>query len=298
MDSATEEAKSVIRAIYPITILEDISTKDANDMLSRCIKRDRTLQTRADSRFVFVDLPSIWFLCIIFEFHFFFYSSNIVVKEEPTENIRQILIYPQGKGGISINTEDYMCLAVDQYLNDVIIDFYLSYLLNEVLSPDERSKTHVFSTFFYKRLTTMSTRNRQSDKDVKLTPSQKRHARVKNWTKSVNLFEKDYIIIPINEQSHWFLAIICFPALKGPVTYDTGVAVKPLPPHRKRTEKKRVALQIGSTTITPVLKREVESISLGDESERDEAEADDSDLASEDSDAEQPAPLAEQPIKQ
>lgn len=39
------------------------------------------------------------------------------------------MIYPPppAKGGISINTEDYACLGEDQFLNDVIIDFYLKY---------------------------------------------------------------------------------------------------------------------------------------------------------------------------
>lgn len=32
---------------------------------------------------------------------------------------------PPEKGGIPINTEDYACLDEDQFLNDVIIDFYL-----------------------------------------------------------------------------------------------------------------------------------------------------------------------------
>lgn len=51
--------------------------------------------------------------------------------------------------------------------------------------------------------------------DTNLTPAEKRHLRVKNWTKNVNIFEKDFIVIPINENSHWFLAIICFPGLEG-----------------------------------------------------------------------------------
>lgn len=29
------------------------------------------------------------------------------------------------------------------------------------------------------------------------------------------MFEHDYIIVPINENCHWFLAIICFPGLDG-----------------------------------------------------------------------------------
>lgn len=213
--------------------------------------------------------------------------------------IHKVLIYPpEGKGGISINTEDYMCLAADQYLNDVIIDFYLQYVQRECLTAEQRPKTHVFSTFFYKRLTTLNTKQRY-DKDVKMTAAQKRHDRVKTWTKNVNLFDKDYIIIPINEQSHWFLAIICFPALKGPVTYDGNVPVKPLPLPRKKiaAERRSVPVQIGNTTITPVSKIREVSICLEDEgSERDEAEGDDSDMASEDSEVEIETSI--QPIKQ
>lgn len=68
-------------------------------------------------------------------------------------DIKQLLIYPPGKGGLPINTEDYLCLAQDQFLNDVIIDFYLKYLLLN-LPVQQQEKVHVFSTFFYKRLTT------------------------------------------------------------------------------------------------------------------------------------------------
>lgn len=263
-EKTAEETKSVIKSIFAHDILEELTEMDTKKMLQRCIKAEDDKSS--------IDL------------------------------IHKILIYPpEVKGGISINTEDYMCLAVDQYLNDVIIDFYLKYVLMEFLTESQRQRTHVFSTFFYKRLTTLTTKHRGGDKDaVKLTAAQKRHERVKNWTKNDNLFEKDFIIIPINEQSHWFLAIICFPALKGPVTFEGGTPVKPAPlPKKKNTvERKSVSLQIGSTTITPVSKmREADSICLEDDgSERDEAEGDDSDMASDDSEAE-PEPSI-QPIKQ
>lgn len=68
--------------------------------------------------------------------------------------MRQLLIYPPGKGGIAINAEDYLCLAQDQFLNDVIIDFYLKYLWTDVLAPQMQEKVYIFSSFFYKRLTT------------------------------------------------------------------------------------------------------------------------------------------------
>lgn len=37
------------------------------------------------------------------------------------------------------------------------------------------------------------------------------YSRIKNWTKGLDLFSKDFIIIPINKNYHWFLAIICYP---------------------------------------------------------------------------------------
>jgi hypothetical protein len=40
--------------------------------------------------------------------------------------------------------------------------------------------------------------------------------RVKKWTKDVNIFDKDFIIVPMNKNAHWHLAIICYPALISP----------------------------------------------------------------------------------
>lgn len=77
-------------------------------------------------------------------------------------------------------------------------------------------------------------RSHPSEMDSALSPGQKRHARVKNWTKNVNLFEKDFIIIPINEHCHWFLAIICFPNLNGTYTMD-GQPIKLEPKQCKST---------------------------------------------------------------
>ena len=69
---------------------------------------------------------------------------------------------------------------------------------------------------FYKRLN--STPKKAStvasyEKDSSLKPAQKRHLRVKGWTKNVNLFEKNMVIIPICEHSHWYLVIAIRPGL-------------------------------------------------------------------------------------
>ena len=61
----------------------------------------------------------------------------------------------------------------------------------------------MFSSFFYKRLTTRpSSRHgrRPAEDSLKLTAAEKRHARVKGWTKNVDIFDMDFLIVPINEQ--------------------------------------------------------------------------------------------------
>ena len=53
-----------------------------------------------------------------------------ILKARPSNDIQTIMVYhpPPAKGGGPINTENYSCLGEVQFLNDVIIDFYLKYL--------------------------------------------------------------------------------------------------------------------------------------------------------------------------
>lgn len=271
----SEAAKTVIKSIFSSNTLEEISKGDTSIIRTQIKSAASTAA-----------------------------ASNDAARADGGDGCCNILIYPPtGKGGIPINTKDFICLGIDQYLNDVIIDFYLKYLHHEILTEAQRAKTHIFSTFFYNTLTNTKLLGQPAKLSGQiLTAAQKRHERVKNWTKHVNIFEKEFIIIPINQQSHWFLAIICFPSLKGPVTIDSNQPVKATPIVKKKApakSKESVALQIGNTTITPV-KKEIDSICLDEESERDEAEGEESDLESDDSETEaaEPPPTTQTKIKQ
>ncbi|XP_060092135.1 sentrin-specific protease 6 isoform X4 [Heteronotia binoei] len=131
--------------------------------------------------------------------------------------IEKLIVYPPppAKGGISVTNEDLHCLNEGEFLNDVIIDFYLKYLVLEKLKKEDADRIHVFSSFFYKRLNQRERRNLHETS--KLTLQQKRHGRVKTWTRHVDIFEKDFIFVPLNEAAHWFLAVICYPGLETPV---------------------------------------------------------------------------------
>nr|KAF6507896.1 SUMO specific peptidase 6 [Rousettus aegyptiacus] len=130
--------------------------------------------------------------------------------------VEKLIVYPPppAKGGISVTNEDLHCLSEGEFLNDVIIDFYLKYLVLEKLKKEEADRIHIFSSFFYKRLNQRERRN--VHETTNLSIQQKRHGRVKTWTRHVDIFEKDFIFVPLNEAAHWFLAVVCFPGLEKP----------------------------------------------------------------------------------
>ncbi|XP_055115026.2 sentrin-specific protease 7 isoform X4 [Symphalangus syndactylus] len=96
-----------------------------------------------------------------------------------TGPVQKLIVYPPPptKGGLGVTNEDLECLEEGEFLNDVIIDFYLKM-------------------------------------------AQRRHKRVRTWTRHINIFNKDYIFVPVNESSHWYLAVICFPWLEEAVYED------------------------------------------------------------------------------
>ncbi|XP_029434962.1 sentrin-specific protease 7 isoform X2 [Rhinatrema bivittatum] len=133
---------------------------------------------------------------------------------------QKLIVYPPPptKGGLGVTREDLECLEHGEFLNDVIIDFYLKYLLMEKVPKQLAERSHVFSSFFYRCLTRKEKNSTEEISD--LSAAQKRHQRVKRWTRHVDIFKKDYIFVPVNEESHWYLAVICFPSLEKTVYED------------------------------------------------------------------------------
>ncbi|NXT56075.1 SENP7 protease, partial [Pluvianellus socialis] len=133
-----------------------------------------------------------------------------------TGAVKNLIVYPPppAKGGLGVTREDLECLEYGEFLNDVIIDFYLKYLLLEKAPKHLADRVHIFSSFFYKCLTRTE---KNSEGDLKVSVAQRRHRRVRTWTRHINIFSKDYIFVPVNEESHWYMAVICFPWLEEAV---------------------------------------------------------------------------------
>ncbi|XP_061946995.1 probable ubiquitin-like-specific protease 2B isoform X2 [Populus nigra] len=115
------------------------------------------------------------------------------------------VIYPKGDpDAVSISKRDVELLHPETFINDTIIDFYIQYLRNKI-QPDDRQRFHFFNSFFFRKLA-----------DLDKGPSNACEGRiafqrVRKWTRKLNIFEKDYIFIPVNYSLHWSLIVICHP---------------------------------------------------------------------------------------
>ncbi len=106
-----------------------------------------------------------------------------------------------------MTSKDYECLQENTWLNDTIIDFSLQNVKKSIKDKD-KEKIYIFSTHFY---TVLTSKMSKSEENSGQTQAQIRFENVKNWTKDVDLFDKDFIVVPIHEKDHWFVAVICSP---------------------------------------------------------------------------------------
>lgn len=162
-------------------------------------------------------------------------SNHIFAKpiaKMPDDGDELICVWPpNGRTEINITAMDLWRFEEGQYLNDTLIEFGLKYL---VASADQLSRplgfpaedVHVFNSFFYKKI---SDRDKKGVHDKKaMTPDTAgiwpAYESVKKWTSKVDIFSKKYIIIPINECTHWYLAIIYNPGALLLISNDPPIA--------------------------------------------------------------------------
>jgi sentrin-specific protease 7 len=94
---------------------------------------------------------------------------------------------------ITILGKDYDRLSPGEFLNDTLIDFWISWLVYRMGGVSDQ--IHVFTTQFYTKL------------------EQEGVESVMSWTakKNIDIFEKKYIFVPVNKDIHWSLLVIVNP---------------------------------------------------------------------------------------
>ncbi|CAI5655569.1 unnamed protein product [Oreochromis niloticus] len=128
-------------------------------------------------------------------------------KEEPTPVYT--MCHRRTRGSYSVS----LCKpgsSWTKYKHQGLAHRYL--LQNASASMVERS--HIFSSFFYKQLTRRDNASEGGNSDS--CQRQRRHQRVKTWTRHVDIFKKDFLFVPVNQEAHWYLVVICFPGLDEP----------------------------------------------------------------------------------
>ncbi|CAL4974165.1 unnamed protein product [Urochloa decumbens] len=100
---------------------------------------------------------------------------------------------------VELTYSDMKCLQPEEYLKSPVINFYLQYLKNS----RSRRDLYMFNTYFYSKLE--EALSALGDRDTQFN-------KLRRWWRSVDIFKKAYIILPINETIHWSLIIVCMPA--------------------------------------------------------------------------------------
>ncbi|KAJ3528935.1 hypothetical protein NM688_g7926 [Phlebia brevispora] len=154
-------------------------------------------------------------------------AADNATRTPPLDPDELLLVYPpSGTGAVNLTRADIQRLEPGQYLNDNIIEFALKLWHNDFREkePGLAEQVHIFNSFFYKKMHVKS--------------KEDGYKSVRKWTSKFDLFKKKYIIVPINEHMHWYLAIICNPEyiLKPPPPEPPKVVSQVQTRKRKREE--------------------------------------------------------------
>lgn len=101
---------------------------------------------------------------------------------------------------IVIYVGDLARLADGAYLNDALIDLVIRRFVMESLGDAKESKVHAFSCLLYTKLGEESRPDRA-------------HALVARWTKNIDVFALDFMLVPVNHANHWSLLVVIRPGI-------------------------------------------------------------------------------------
>lgn len=115
---------------------------------------------------------------------------------------------------LRITQRDLATLQEGGWLNDEVMNFYLSLIMERCSNQAAGLRVYSFSTFFFPKLRGGGGGGGGGGAQAG------GHAAVKRWTKAVDLFLYDLILVPLHLGVHWALAVIDFKS-KTVKSYDS-----------------------------------------------------------------------------
>ncbi|XP_073986869.1 uncharacterized protein isoform X2 [Rhodnius prolixus] len=113
----------------------------------------------------------------------------VVKKATRKDPANEVLI---SKYNYNIKRADVHTLTGLNWLNDEVINFYITLITERSKENSSLPKCYSFSTFFYLRLLNSG------------------YSGVRRWTRKIDIFAHDLILIPVHLKMHWCLAAIDF----------------------------------------------------------------------------------------
>ncbi|CAK9137778.1 unnamed protein product [Ilex paraguariensis] len=138
-------------------------------------------------------------------------QAQLIEATEPAdivdERLKEAKIYYPSRDdpeSVEIFYSDMECLAPEAYLSSTIMNFYIRYLQQSTSPQNTIGRDyHFFNTYFYRKLKEAVLKKRSDQENS--------FEKFRRWWKGVNIFEKSYILLPIHDDLHWSLVIICIP---------------------------------------------------------------------------------------
>ncbi|ORX86886.1 cysteine proteinase [Anaeromyces robustus] len=132
----------------------------------------------------------------------FLFDFSLYQRQKRMALIKDLFVFPfKGINSVIVTSEDEKRLISGKMFNDNLIEFCIKWLENTILTESQKSNVHFFNSFFFDQLYSRKT----------LSPEEM-YDSVKKWTSKVDIFDKNYIFIPINESMHWYLMMIYNPS--------------------------------------------------------------------------------------
>lgn len=91
-----------------------------------------------------------------------------------------------------ITRKDLLTLKGLDWLNDEVINFYMNLICERARNDENLPKVYAFNTFFYPTL------------------SSKGYTSVRRWTRRVDIFSYELLLVPVHLGAHWCLAVVDF----------------------------------------------------------------------------------------